>query len=108
MKTNKDTIMQSVNTDRDNAVYSEVLNPLIACKRHRLKVDIRSNSYDFQSHARVKRWDGEQWQLVHSLHHKEMKTRHGMNSDFNPAGSNEFAEDRNELIRVAKAIIGGM
>lgn len=30
----------------------------------KLKVDIRRNAYDNQSHARVCQWDGTKWQIV--------------------------------------------
>jgi hypothetical protein len=32
--------------------------------RHTLKIDIRRNAYDEQSHARVERWSGTKWELV--------------------------------------------
>lgn len=30
------------------------------------RIDIERNAYDQQSHARIYRWDGSQWQLVYS------------------------------------------
>jgi hypothetical protein len=34
--------------------------------KHKLRVDIRNNAYDFQSHAKISRWDGDKWYFVTS------------------------------------------
>ena len=33
----------------------------------RFRIEIRRNAYDNQSYARIKRWDGSQWQFVTSV-----------------------------------------
>lgn len=36
-------------------------------KQHKLRTHIDRDSYDFQSHYRVERWDGTQWQRVTAI-----------------------------------------
>ena len=38
-------------------------------------VKVRRNSYDFQSEARVTKWDGSRWQYVHHLPYCDMKAQ---------------------------------
>lgn len=75
--------------------YTEVL----ALGPHKLRVDIRRDSYDFQSSAKIERWDGDQWREVHSLHYGAMAT--GRWAEVPSA----FADDRNTLIKVATTIL---
>jgi len=34
---------------------------------NRLRISVRRNAYEEQSHAKVERWDGNQWQFVTSI-----------------------------------------
>ena len=36
------------------------------CRKDRLEVHVRRDAYDYQSFARVDRWDGDEWQMVTS------------------------------------------
>lgn len=38
---------------------------IVEIQSHKLKIDIRRNAYDNQSHARIERWNGSEWKLVH-------------------------------------------
>jgi hypothetical protein len=37
-----------------------------------LKINIKRDSYDAQSHARLSRWDGKQWNLVSEIPYSKM------------------------------------
>jgi len=77
------------------------LTEVLSVGENRLKVSIASDSYDAQSHARVLRWDGTEWKLLHSL--LSVKTKASYASGATAA---TFAADRAELLRVAIAILG--
>jgi hypothetical protein len=87
---------------RQSVSYQQVLQAGTST----LRVDIVSDSYKFQCSARVSRWDGVQWHVVHFLHHDTMKTREGL-VYIQGASERDFAADRAELLRVALAILGG-
>lgn len=70
---------------------------------HKLKVAIRSDSYDNQCYARVKRWNGNEWKLVHAL--GNMKTKKGLAYGSTSATTSAFKDDRNDLIRVALEVL---
>jgi len=105
------TISKQCSKVRDDVIYQEVVrldkNDLVT--KPRVKVSIKSNSYSFQSHARISRWDGSEWQLVHNLLPNEMKTPHGLDTMSlrleQKAMEAKFTADRNELLRVAKEIL---
>ena len=75
---------------------------LLSLGNHKLRVDIQADTYDFQSHARIERWDGNQWQLVAFLLYPEMKTKYGA---IRAAKSDDFRLDRDRLINLATAIL---
>jgi len=95
-----ETITKSIGAGRQDVVYTEVLH----AGDHKLRVSIRSDAYAFQSWATVKRWDGDKWHLVHSIHHSQMKTPHSMYVGPTPT-DRSFRADRDELLRVASAIL---
>lgn len=96
------TITKTLTAGRDDAKYLHILE----ISGHRLKVDIRSNSYDFQCHARVSRWNDSKWELVHSIPYGAMKTPSGLVYGRNPATDADYTADLTELLRVATAILG--
>lgn len=70
----------------------------------KLRIDIKSDAYRAQSHARIERWDGEQWQLVWSIAPDAMATREGLYvRTFSDA---DFTADRATLIKHAAVILG--
>jgi len=98
------TIDKQIALGRQSVVYMEILN----VDDHKLKVSIKSDSYEFQSYARISRWNGEKWVNVYSIHFNKMKTTHGLisYSERNEVcNSRHFQEDRDQLIKVAKEII---
>ena len=98
------TISKQVCNGRQDVIFKEVLG-------HgdiRLKVRIKSDSYDFQSSASIKVWDAanNRWNEVHTLHYSNMQTPHSLRyrGDERAMGQH-FAADRKELIRVAKLVV---
>lgn len=77
-----------------------------AANGDRLRVVIYSDAYDFQSYARVERWDGEKWQNVWSIHHGRMATRPGLHYRQQPATAADFRADRVALLEAAALVIG--
>ena len=77
----------------------------------RLRIDISSNAYAFQSYATVKVWrpDALDWSYVPSIHYADMKTPVGLYNDPKPrsAWPSYFQADADELKRLAKFILGG-
>jgi hypothetical protein len=90
----------SQNTHSDTITFKEVIK-YSPCPHSpiepSLKIKIHINSYDFQSYAKIFLWTGL-WELVHSISYSNMKSKKSCNE-------NSFAEDRNELLRVAKEIL---
>jgi hypothetical protein len=69
-----------------------------------LKVDIRRNAYDFQSHAIVYRWDGTKWQNVWS---KPITSCNCKSVSYvGKATKDDFAADAFSLYTTALKIIG--
>lgn len=106
-KTNKKpvlgTITQSVAASGQSVKYLEVFT---APSGVRFQVSIKSDAYDIQSFARISRWDGDKWQLVHHIHHAVMKTAPALVYLPNNTGEDarHFQADREELVRVALAV----
>jgi hypothetical protein len=80
---------------------------------HKLRIEIESNSYDFQCHAWIQRWDGSQWHELEHIHHGNMGTpaklyyKCGKERDVAPTMREYFESDRDELIEAATAILYG-
>ena len=94
-------VSESVNKSGQSVVYGEVLR----VDDHMLRFAIKSDAYDFQCYARVERWSGSEWKNVHSIHHASMQTAGSLAYLPRPATASAFATDRDELLRVALAII---
>lgn len=80
----------------------------------KIKVDIKSDSYDFQSHAKVSVFDSKdlKWNIVDNVPHSNMKTPHKLYYHVpRPNGNasvlaSHFVEDTHTLISHAEAILG--
>ena len=76
-------------------------------KGRKFKVDIKSDGFDFQSHARIKLWDGDKWNLVDSIHFSNMKTPHQLRFHPQRATASDFSDDIKSLHNVAMRIVEG-
>jgi hypothetical protein len=70
----------------------------------KLKVEIRRNAYDNQSFARVKRWDGDQWNIVCSRPITECRCQSISYVSKNITDVN-FLKDADSLVDEAMAVI---
>jgi len=98
------TISQDIGISAQSAVFTKV----IACKGHKLRIRIESDSYAFQCSARIERWDGNAWREVHSLHHSNMATETGLAYKARHLKGKDpawFADDTATLINVAIDIL---
>jgi hypothetical protein len=95
------TIAQDVTIGRQSASYVET------CRYgdHRLRVDIRSDAYDVQSHAKISRWDDTRWQSVYFISYDNMLTSPNLCHQDTPVTISQFATDRDKLIDVAIQIV---
>ena len=97
-----DTITQEISRGRQTVTFAEVLRCDNGAK---LRIVIKSDSYDFQSSAKVSLWDGAAWQFAHGIHYSQMATPSGLWTSASKVSVGTFRADRDELIRVASALM---
>jgi len=71
----------------------------------RLRITIRSDSYEQQCYARIHRWDGDQWQLLHYLQDRNTPNSLAYRRNDDGIHPRHFEDDYNELLRVAEAVL---
>lgn len=71
---------------------------------HRLRTKIRHNAYDFQSYARIDRWDGAEWKTLHTIPGQSLKLYPYVVRE-TPNVAKVFESDATELMRVALAVL---
>jgi len=96
------TITSEIGNGGQDVVFTEILALDDGTK---LRVSIRSDSYAFQSYARVDRWDGAKWQRVHSIHYSQMATPPKLHYKRGERTAKEFRADRERLLDVAAAVL---
>lgn len=98
------TICREIASDRQHGLFTEVVD----IDGTKLRVQIKSDSYGFQSYARIEVLDaaGRKWNSLHAIHHSRMETPHEL--AYSPKGClpSSFEKDRASLLRVAKDILG--
>lgn len=74
---------------------------------HKLRVKRRRDSYDFQSWARIERWDGSAWQEVATIPYSSMSedSYYSRESIIRPTPAE--LQDEDMLLRLADMILGG-
>lgn len=72
---------------------------------HFFHVDICRNAYDFQSHARIHRWDGAQWHRVFEMPMQDCECR-SVSYTTKDVPPEIFFADANKLIDTARKICG--
>lgn len=75
---------------------------IVRASGHTLRAEVYEDSYDFQSWAKVTRWDGSQWLDVYSIPYPLMATRHLKNG----AAITAMRQDADLMINMALTIIG--
>ena len=72
----------------------------------KVKVEVKSDSYDFQCYARVKVLDLHNgWYVLYAIPHSEMKTRSGLYYVENWKDEKYFMEDVESLKKMAKELL---
>lgn len=88
--------------------YVETLNLLDGGSIYKCKIDIRSNAYKFQSHARAYVWSKNdlRWNLVDEIMYSNMKTEEALYcNNFRKARLSAFKQDRDTLVEKLKSIL---
>ncbi len=104
MKPPVKTIDTQLSKGQQDYIYTEILS----WNSHKLRVSIKSDSYEFQSHAKIARWDGDKWHNVYSIPYSQMSTKHGVyyQDHVRKITVDDFQDDRDKLIIMAKEIVG--
>jgi len=86
-----------------NADQSWFYNEILSLEGKKLRIEVRRNAYEMQSHAKVELWGGTEWNQLYWLPGCQVK----MKRSYVEKGITEadFADDRKELLRVAKALV---
>ena len=104
-------ISQQVSKGSQDVNYEEIFN----IGDNALKINIKSDSYDFQCHAKVSWLNRKEhkWEVLHNIHHGRMKTQTSL--CYHPEAQDmegnkqyfisEFWQDREELVKIAKQLI---
>lgn len=71
----------------------------------KLRITIRSDSYNAQCYARVHHWTDNKWTFVESIAASVMVTDTGLAYKPNMPTKAAFMYDRKELIRLAKLVL---
>ena len=93
-----------VNKGRQDVTYKELIEVKPHTAIHKLRISIKSDSYNFQSHAYIDRWNDAEWKRVESIHYSNMQTPHGLVYQ-QYVGNSMFKADRDALLAKALKII---
>lgn len=95
------TIAKSVSPSQQSVTYAETLE----VDGIKLRISIKSDSHDFQSHARIEAFSAVElkWNNIAFVHYSQMRTRPGLIHEPRGKGVHQdhFLADRDELIRQA-------
>lgn len=94
------TISKTYSKGQQSHNYQEILD----IDGLKLRIRIKRDAYDFQSHAIIEAFSktDAKWNQVHFIPYPEIK----MNISYVcPASAASFKADRDELVRVAKALL---
>lgn len=98
--------MKTLSTQVTTGRQSVSLQELVQMGEHKLRVQVRSDTYKFQNVARVDRWDGRMWQLVWAIPAEATATQEGL--VYHREGTMTraaFAADVKALLDQAKTIL---
>lgn len=72
---------------------------------HRLRIEMRADSYVAQSWAKVERWNGSEWAELYTIEGALMQTTHKLYYLPGQRTAKDFAADRAELMARAAEIL---
>lgn len=101
------TYNTEIGNGRQSVEYTETLKASLLDLTTKLQIRIKSDSHDFQSYARIFRFDGEQWQPIDALHYSTMKTptKLAYGRSDSQALLGYFKSDRDTLLKQATDIL---
>ncbi len=97
------TISEEVHKGNQSLNLTEVISVVIDSEKHKLRVEIKSDSYKEQCFALIKRWTGSTWNEVHKI--LTMRTKVSLAYKRPTPGPEAFKDDRAELLRVAERVL---
>ncbi len=71
----------------------------------RIRFSIKVDSYDFQSWARAEVWNGDKWNVIHSIAGQEIKSFKKVSYVSRTCSPTVFDEDLKELRSVTNAVL---
>lgn len=103
----KQAAKQVISETISEGQQSVTLDRVLMSGENRLRISIKSDSYDFQCHATIKVWaaDRKEWSLVHSIPYALMKTPAQLLYRKAMHVASTFEADASELLRVAIAVL---
>lgn len=98
------TTYSEISDGQQNQVYRETID----AGGHMLRIDIKSDSYEFQSHARIELFNKTEgkWNSLATVHYGSMKTPTKLSYANKAKSATPYAVDRTTLIAQAAAILG--
>lgn len=95
-------IDKMVSKGTQDVTYKEIFE----LNGRKVKVEVKSDSYDFQCYARVKVLDvNNGWYVLYAIPYSEMKTRSGLYYVENWKNEKYFMEDVESLKKMAKELL---
>lgn len=99
------TITEHCYLSQQSWIYKHIARVDAPAVAARVLVVIERNAYDFQSHARLSRWDGDAWQVVLSEPIEAQDCKHVSYVD-RAVTAAAFRSDFNRLVATALKIFG--
>lgn len=94
------TIKTSIGHGSQDVIFDQIIQR----GAHKLRIDIRSDSYQNQCHARIFVWSNMAWSLITEIHHDNMITASKLKYKTR-VDESDFADDRRELIETALEVL---
>lgn len=106
MTKNFKTLNKAIGIGEQDVIYKETADLICNGKTvEKVRIEIRSDSYDKQCHARVSVFDGKKWNQVDSIHYSNMKTVSKLAYKPNPPKESDFKADREALVALAMDVL---
>jgi hypothetical protein len=93
--------VQTISMNWPDRSYQEML----LLGDHKLRIHIKCDPYPAQAYARIQRWDGAQWQELHTLKGTGGMLSSRMLAKRGIMDGDVIREDREELIRIARIVV---
>lgn len=96
------TIDRGIARGSQSLIYTELAE---TSEGDKVRIVIQSDSYRFQSFAKVERWDGSEWKRVWQIEPGNMQTEPGLVYK-RQSGVYDFTADRDALAAFAIKVLG--